>query len=290
MPRSSAPAPDARPWTRPTSRPNDIVVTARKRNETLKDVPVAATAVTGDVIEKRGLASVKDIATLTPGLNINGDGAGRAFVSIRGVGVTLVDSVQPGVGIFLDGIYQPNTSYLNNPLIDVERVEVLRGPQGTLYGKNTLGGAINVITRAPTNDPEIKLIGSYAGPDNSWFASGSVSGALIADKLQVRVGYGHREQEGFIRNTLLGTDANLFNSDTLNATIRARPAGDVLVTVNGYYNWVTAGSTPYAVVAGPTDYNRNDPVQHRQLPRFQISRPQRQGSGAARPRSIPKSR
>ena len=236
--------------------PNDITVTARKRNETLKDVPVAATVVTGDVIEKRGLASVKDIATLTPGLNINGDGAGRAFVSIRGVGVTLVDSVQPGVGIFLDGIYQPNTSYLNNPLIDVERVEVLRGPQGTLYGKNTLGGAINVITRAPTNDPEIKLIGSYAGPDNSWFASGSASGALIADKLQLRVGYGHREQEGFIRNTLLGTDANLFNSDTVNATIRARPGGDVLVTVNGYYNWVKAGSTPYAVVAGPTDYNR----------------------------------
>ena len=236
---------------------NDIVVTARKRNETLKDVPVAATVVTGDAIEKRGLASVRDIATLTPGLNINGDGAGRAFVSIRGVGVTLVDSVQPGVGIFLDGIYQPNTSYLNNPLIDVERVEVLRGPQGTLYGKNTLGGAINVITRVPTNEPEFKLIGSYAGPDNSWFASGSASGAIIRDKLLVRVGYGHREQDGFIRNTLIDTDANLYNSDTINATIRARPAGDLTLTVNGYYNWVKAGTTPYAVVTGPTDYRRD---------------------------------
>jgi iron complex outermembrane receptor protein len=235
----------------------DVVVTARKRNETLKDVPVAATVVSGDVIEKRGLASVRDIATLTPGLNINGDGAGRAFVSIRGVGVTLVDSVQPGVGIFLDGIYQPNTSYLNNPLLDVERVEVLRGPQGTLYGKNTLGGAINVITKVPTNDPEFKLIGSYAAPDQSWFASGSASGAIIPDKLLARVAYGHRQQDGFIRNTLLGTDANLYNSDTVNATIRARPAGDVTLTVNGYYNWVKAGSVPYAFVTGPTDYNRD---------------------------------
>jgi len=113
-----------------SAQEQDIVVTARKREESLKDVPVAATAITGETIEKRGLVAVKDVAMLTPGLSINSDGAGRAFVSIRGVGVTLIDSVQPGVGIFLDGIYQPNTSYLNNPLNDVERVEVLRGPQG----------------------------------------------------------------------------------------------------------------------------------------------------------------
>ena len=106
----------------------DIVVTARKRQESLKDVPVAATAITGETIEKRGLISVKDVAMLTPGLSINSDGAGRAFVSIRGVGVTLVDSVQPGVGIFLDGIYQPNTSYLNNPLTEPPRVQALSGP------------------------------------------------------------------------------------------------------------------------------------------------------------------
>src|SRR5690349_3005988 len=71
----------------------DIVVTARKRQETLKNVPVAATAVTGDVIERRGFTSVKDVATLTPSLNINSDGAGRAFVSIRGVGTTLIDTI-----------------------------------------------------------------------------------------------------------------------------------------------------------------------------------------------------
>ena len=97
----------------------EIVVTARKREETLLDVPVAATAISGDLIEKRGLVAVKDVAQLTPSLNINSDGAGRAFVSIRGVGTTLIDTIQPGVGIFVDGIYQPNTSYLNNPLTAV---------------------------------------------------------------------------------------------------------------------------------------------------------------------------
>src|SRR5690349_12279065 len=111
--QTTPPPPGASPAA---AQDQDIVVTARKREESLKDVPVAATAITGEVIEKRGLTSVKEVAQLTPSLNINSDGAGRAFIAIRGVGTTLIDTVQPGVGIFVDGIYQPNTSYLNNPL------------------------------------------------------------------------------------------------------------------------------------------------------------------------------
>ena len=188
-----------------------IVVTARKRSEVLQDVPVAVTAVTGETIEKRGLTQIKDVAQLTPSLNVNSDGVGRVFLAVRGVGTTLVGTVQPGVGIFVDGVYQPNTSYLNNPLVDVDRVEVLRGPQGTLYGKNTLGGALNVITRQPSNRFVARAGGSYAGPDNAWDAYGSVSGPIIEDKLQVKVAAAHRQQDGFIRNTLLDSDANSLN-------------------------------------------------------------------------------
>ena len=254
QPEQTAAAPQHTAPAQPQQQ--DIVVTARKRQERLKDVPVAATAISGEVIEKRGLVSIKDVAQLTPSLNVNSDGAGRVFVAIRGVGVTLVQTVQPGVGIFIDGIYQPNTSYLNNPLVDVERVEVLRGPQGTVYGKNTLGGAINVITRQPSNRFEARAGGSYAGPDNAWNAFGSVSGPIVKDRLQFRVAAAHREQDGFIRNALLGTDANPLNMDTVNATLRAQPAGDVVVTLNGYRDWVKGGSIPYAHVTGPTDYSR----------------------------------
>jgi iron complex outermembrane receptor protein len=234
----------------------EIVVTARKREETLQDVPVAATAISGDLVEKRGLASIKDIATLTPGLNVNGDAAGRAFVAIRGVGLTLVETVQPGVGIFLDGVYQPNTSILNNPLVDVERVEVLRGPQGTLYGKNTLGGAINIISRQPSNELEVRGGASYAVPDDAWTAFGSVSGPIIADRLQARIAYAHREQDGFLTNTLLGIDANPLNTDSVSATLRAEPVDDVVLTLNGYQDWVKGAATPYARVTGPDNYNR----------------------------------
>lgn len=239
-----------------TAGDGEIVVTARKREETLINVPIAASAVSGDLIEKRGLTSVKDVATLTPGLNIASDGAGRAFVSIRGVGVTLVQSVQPGVGLFIDGIYQPNTSYLNNPLNDVARVEVLRGPQGTLYGKNTLGGAINVITRQPSNEFEGRFSGSYAGPDDSWMLAGSVSGPIVTDKLAVRVGVSHRQQDGFIKNIVVGGNANPLNTDSINATVRFTPSEDVALTLKGYYDWVNGTNTPYARVTGPTDYKR----------------------------------
>src|SRR5205085_12128563 len=102
----------------------DIVVTARKREETLLNVPVAVTAVSGDTIQRRGFQQIKDIAQVTPSLNTNSDSVGRVFIAIRGIGTTLVGTVQPGVGIFVDGVYQPNTAYLNNPLGDVERVEV----------------------------------------------------------------------------------------------------------------------------------------------------------------------
>ncbi len=251
----------------PQTGDQDIVVTARKRAETLLDVPIAATAISGNTLTERGINSVREAAALTPGLNIASDGAGRAFVSIRGVGVTLVQSVQPGVGLFINGIYQPNTSYLNNPLLDIDRIEVLRGPQGTLYGKNTLGGAINVITRQPSNAVEARGNLSFAGPDDSILASASVSGPIIRDKLQVRIAAGHRQQDGFLRNPLLGTDASPFKTDSLNGTIRFAPVDDIVLTVNGYYDWVKGANTPYARVTGPTDYSRN--VQFNALSRVE---------------------
>ena len=238
-----------------TEEGGEMVVTARRTEERLQDVPVAISAISGDLIEQRGLTSVRDVAALTPGLNINSDGSGRAFVAIRGVGVTLVQSVQPGVGIFVDGVYRPNTAYLNNPLLDVQRIEVLRGPQGTLYGKNTLGGAINVITRAPGNETEIRGIASYAAPDGAWLVSGSFTTPIIEDELSIRIAGSHREQNGFIRNTILNIDQAYLNTDSLNATIRATP-GETVLTINSYYDAVDGTNIPYTQVSGPTDYLR----------------------------------
>lgn len=232
----------------------DIVVTARQREERLQDVPIAVTAISGDFIKQQQLVTVKDVAAFAPGLTINSDSAGRAFVSIRGIGTTVIDSVQPGVGIFIDGVYQPNTTFLNSPLVDVARVEVLRGPQGTLFGNNTLGGAINVITRLPRNEWEGRVDGALASGDNFGSVSASVSGPIVPEVLQVRIGAAYHTQDGFGFDTLAGGDQNPLETKSVNGTVRFLPADWATFTINGSYDRVFGGNVPYFTATGPTDY------------------------------------
>ena len=239
----------------PTQAPGEIIVTARQRQESLKDIPIAVTAITGDTIKQQQLYQVRDVAALSPGLNINSDSVSRAFISIRGIGVTLIDTVQPGVGIFIDGIYQPNTSYLNSPLVDVARVEVLRGPQGTLFGNNTLGGAINVITNQPGNTWKGRVDGSAAPQDDFNSISGSVSGPIIKDKLQIRIGAAYHHQDGFMKNDATGDPQNPLTQKSVNGTVRALPTDWATLTFNASYDDVFGGNVPYFNVDGPRDYS-----------------------------------
>ena len=233
---------------------DEIVVTARKREERLQDVPVAVTAVTAEQLDRQHITQVRDIASFTPGLSITSDAVGRAFMSIRGVGTTLIDSVQPGVGIFVDGIYQTNTSYLNNPVADVERIEVLKGPQGTLFGNNTLGGAINVITRSPTDVFSGRFAADYAPDDNYQTYSASLSGPIIPGSLRGRIAGSYHVADGFSTNTLAGGDARPIDDRSINATLVWDPSQGARITLNAYYNRVFGSQTAYSAPASSTDY------------------------------------
>ena len=247
---------------------NEVVVTARKRDERLKDVPIAVTAVTADTIQKEQIYQVKDIAAFVPGLNINSDAVGRSFISIRGIGATLIDTVQPGVGIFIDGVYEPDTSYLNSPLLDVQQIEVLRGPQGTLFGNNTLGGAINVITRQPSDTPHVSIMGAYAGPDNSSSAAITASGPIVPGVLQGKFGVSFHDQDGFEKNTLAGGYANPLYQRSAEAGLRWQAAPNAVFTLNGYYNQVKGGETPYVDVTGVGDYSENVTLNYNSLAQY----------------------
>ncbi len=237
---------------------DEIVVTARKREERLFDVPVAVTAVTSETLEERQFQTVREIAQVTPGLNINSDSAGRAFISIRGVGITLLDNVQPGVGIYVDGIYQQNTSYLNSPTLALEQIEVLRGPQGTLFGQNTLGGAINITTRQPSDVFEGRVTGTYAGPDNFYTVGATVAGPILPGRVQGRLSFGSQGRDGFVRNSLLGyDDANRLLQNTIRGSVRFDLPASAILTLNAYYDRIEGTQPLYGLTTGPEDY-RND--------------------------------
>jgi len=146
----------------------DVVVTARRRSESLQDVPIAVTAVTGESMEARGYSSLTDIQQMTPNLTFTpgtGGSSGQMSAYVRGVGeYDYIVTSDPAVAVFFDGVYQGRPFGALTSLMGIERVEVLRGPQGSLFGKNTIGGAISVVMQKPTgsNSGEVDLkVGSY---------------------------------------------------------------------------------------------------------------------------------
>jgi iron complex outermembrane recepter protein len=133
-----------------------VIVTAQKREQSIYDVPVAISAFTADTIEKQGISDLTDIGKFVPNLNVTGFSAGHVSSAnpfIRGIGLQdHLITTDPGVGVYVDGVYLGRQVGQNWSLANIERVEVLRGPQGTLYGRNSIGGAINIITRQPGDE------------------------------------------------------------------------------------------------------------------------------------------
>jgi iron complex outermembrane receptor protein len=164
---------------------SEIVVTAERRAERLQDVPAAVTALSGDNLEARGIDTISDLTAMAPNLNFltsNAQVASRqAYVFIRGIGQdqTFINN-DPGVGLYVDGVYIGRSQGALFDVLDLERIEVLRGPQGTLYGRNTIGGAINVITQAPSADDYAKVNLAY-GNYNQVIAQAIVNGALTSN-------------------------------------------------------------------------------------------------------------
>ena len=129
----------------------EVIVTATKRAESLQDTPVTVNAFSSDTIQEAGINNAGDLAVMTPALAINVNTSPfNARMTIRGVGTAQTDpALEPSVGLFVDGVFIGRTGLGMSDLTDIERIEVLQGPQGTLYGKNTNAGAISVITKRP---------------------------------------------------------------------------------------------------------------------------------------------
>lgn len=144
----------------------EIIVTAQKREENLQDVPVSVAAFSGAALDARGIVEPKDLQRITPGLNMS-EQAGFAVTFLRGVGSDAYLMADPSVNLYIDGIYFPFAHGLGQALGALQRVEVEKGPQGTLFGRNAIGGAINVITKDPGSERETSVQASYARYDQT---------------------------------------------------------------------------------------------------------------------------
>ena len=183
----------------------EIVVTAEKRSETLQSVPVSVTALTAGQLAQLKLDSPSDLVTQVPNLQVNGIvGEGSPLFSLRGVSMFDYSLNQSSpVASYIDEVYKGNFTLFGVELYDLERIEVLRGPQGTLYGKNTTGGAINFITHKPGFETEADIkVG--AGNYNRREVEGDLQTAVIPDRVAVRFAFTYTKVDGFIQNVLPG--------------------------------------------------------------------------------------
>lgn len=189
----------------------EIVVTAQRRAERLADVPISITALRGDALERSGVRSTEDLTTAVPGLNFATNGA-FAQPTVRGIGTTVTSAGNDAnVAIYVDGVYQPNQISNFSDLADIEQVEVLKGPQGTLFGRNATGGAIRVTTKAPSWTPSARFSASYGRFDEVRL---SVYGtAPLSDSLAVSFAFLYADDEGYVRN--VGTGNRVADSNTL---------------------------------------------------------------------------
>ncbi|TBV10192.1 hypothetical protein DNK01_18215 [Stutzerimonas kirkiae] len=182
-----------------------VTVTSRKREELLQDVPLAITAYSGKELNERGVNDSRELFDTIPNLFFGRRASGLPPVPvIRGVYAAGNDpTIEPSVGFYVDGVYISSALQLDMSLLDIDSVEVLRGPQGTLYGKNTLSGAINIITRNPGDQPVANARVAY-GNRSHLEASASVGGPLIEDKLLVKLTAARRKNDPFLYNNVLG--------------------------------------------------------------------------------------
>ncbi|MCW4462529.1 TonB-dependent receptor [Sphingomonas sp. BT-65] len=237
MPALAQDAPADATTAEEEAAPGEIVVTARRREESLLDVPIAVTAYSGAQLEAAGAIDVTDIAATTPNVTLEVSRGTNNTLSafIRGVGQQdPVAGFEAGVGIYLDDVYLNRPQAAVMDIYDVERIEVLRGPQGTLYGRNTIGGAVKYVTKRLGDTPTLKLRGTYGSYDQ---ADGVISGSLPIGDGTVRIGAAaaRLSRGGF--GTNLTTGLENYNKDIWAArgTIEIVPSDEAFVRITGDY-------------------------------------------------------
>lgn len=238
------------PATTATADSDEILITALRRTESLQNVPASITAFNAKTIEAAGIERPADFIGLTPNVNlVQTQNAGSSFVIIRGI--TQARNSEPSVAVVVDGVQQVNAAQFNQELVDIEQIEVLKGPQGGLYGRNAIGGAIIITSKRPTDELQGKFTG---GVDNGfgYFLRGSLSGP-VAENLKFRIASTWYDTKGFIRNEFLGEDADPFSEFNLRGNLLWTPTPELTVDVRGGVGLLKTQAFYYNIVNDVND-------------------------------------
>ncbi|NHX00256.1 TonB-dependent receptor [Pseudomonas koreensis] len=228
------PAPAGKPAAN-SSQLETVTVTTRRREESSQDVPTPMSVVSGQNLETQRVYRIQDLQQLVPSVNVAYMHARQSSVSIRGLGNNPAsDGLEGSVGLYIDNVYLGRPGMAVFDLMDIEQLEVLRGPQGTLFGKNTTAGVINISTRAPTFTPERSIETSF-GEDGYFQTKGTISGPLN-DQLAGRFSAYRTRSDGDIKNEYNGHDLNGGSRDGFRAQLLFKPNEDFNLRWIGDYN------------------------------------------------------
>jgi len=241
----------------------DIVVTARRREESIQTAPVSVTALDSQVLATRNIVNVADLATSTPGLNVRrvSNTPNSALITIRGqVQADPNITGDPSVGVYIGDMYVARAYGVLGDLLDMERVEVLRGPQGSLFGRNTIGGAIRLIPKKPDVASGFTgFLNGGGGNFDAWWLSGAVTIPVIENTLALRYAGSYRKRDGFTTRYLVQepnltpidrVEGNDVNRQTHRLSLAWRPADNVRVDASGYLYRSTDHGTLVTNVTG----------------------------------------
>ena len=214
----------------------EIVVTAQKQSESLQEVPLAITAITSDALQRSAITDLQGVTANIPNLNL-GQQLGVAKIALRGIGL---ESLQPGaegsIAFHVDEVFISRSVAALASFYDIEQVEVLRGPQGTLYGRNATGGSINLITRGPRdylNGYANLTVGNYGRV----VTEGAIGGPIVEDVLSARIAFQTQDRNGYGENTITGSDIDDLKSRSVRGSLRFTPTDRLTLNLKGDYYW-----------------------------------------------------
>jgi iron complex outermembrane receptor protein len=211
-----------------------IIITSRRRREVLQDVPIPISVIGGSLVEDAGAFNVNRLKELVPSVQLYSSNPRNTSLNIRGQGSAFGltnDGIEPGVGFYVDGVYYARPAATTLDFIDVERIEVLRGPQGTLFGKNTTAGAFSITTRKPSSKPGANFELSY-GNYGYIQAKASVTGAL-GKKIAGRLSFSGTQRDGVVENITTGKYINDINNQGVRGQLLFAPSDKVEIILAG---------------------------------------------------------